>query len=45
MAWEKLAENASWMSAYKEYSPARMNGAALAVIGRPKPQTPRIPST
>ena len=44
-AWEKLAENATWMSAYREYSPARMNGAAFAVIGRPKPQTPRIPST
>jgi hypothetical protein len=41
MRWENTDEKASWITAGKAYKPARMNGAAFADIGRPKPQTLR----
>ena len=43
--WAITDEKASWIAAGNAYRPARMNGAALALIGRPKPQMPRRLST
>ena len=40
-----IDEKASTITAGSKYSPARMKGAALALIGRPKPQIPRRLST
>jgi hypothetical protein len=40
MELEMNYEKASTITAVRAYKPARMNGAALALIGRPKPQIP-----